>query len=331
MLNMKLLTQEGYERVSYFTDDQDFHAFISIHNLKLGPALGGCRLRPYPTHDEALVDVMRLSKGMTYKSAAAGLNLGGGKGVIIASKPTKDIMLKFGEAINMLGGDYIAGEDVGTTLADIQITGEVTPHVVHQDGSAMTARGVMAAMKAAWIYKGNRNSHPNVWVQGLGKVGMDLAYRLDGFSHVTLVSDLRQEAIDEAINKLDAMKYIPKDDELGVIDIYSPCAMGQVINPDNIDMFKYEIICGSANNQLTDDGLAKTLKDMNILYCPDFIVNAGGVIDAACEIGQPYDQALSEKMTDEIGDRLLKIFEMADALKITTLEAANMSAESRFL
>lgn len=327
-LNMKLLPHEGYERVIYFTDDNDFHCFISIHNLKLGPALGGCRLKNYKTHDDALLDALRLSKGMTYKSAAAGLNLGGGKGVIIAPKATRDIMLRFGEAINMLNGDYVSGEDVGTTLSDIQIAGEITQYVVHQDGSSMTARGVLSAMKAAWEHKGHFGS-PNVWVQGLGKVGMDLAYRLKDFSNCTIVSDLRQEAMKEAIDNLNAIEYNRQKDTF--IEIYSPCAMGQVITSDNVDSIEYDIICGSANNQLIDDGLAHTLIDRGILYCPDYIVNAGGVIDAACEIGQPYNQTQSEMMTDLIGERLTVVFEMAEDEKITTVEAANKLAEERFM
>jgi leucine dehydrogenase len=329
-LKMEIEHIDGYEQVSYFTNDNDFQCYISIHNNKLGPALGGCRLKPYKTKDEALIDVLRLSKGMTYKSSLAGLNLGGGKCVVIAEKPTRDIMLMLGEAVNMLNGNFITGEDVGTTLSDVQIAGEITPYVVHQDGSSMTARGVLAGMRASLKYMGLDldTFNAKTFIQGIGKVGYDLVARLaegkDDNSNIQ-VSDLHQDIVDKAIAEF-GVSIGP----LGGGFIFSPCAMGQVITADNAHNLGYTVICGSANNQLVSDDLAQVLKDNGKLYCPDYLVNAGGVIDAACEVGQPYDQKLSENLTDGIGDKLLEILEIAFQENSTPLEVANRMAEERF-
>lgn len=348
-LQMKDLSEEGYERIVNFTDDTGFNCFIAIHNNRLGPALGGCRLKLYETDNDALLDVLRLSKGMTYKSSLAGLNLGGGKCVVVADKPTRDTMLKLGEAINMLNGEFITGEDVGTTLADIQIAGEITPYVIHQDGSSMTARGVYSCIISALFYQ-NKNNWDilgrQIWIQGLGKVGMDLAYRLKKTETIRYnlmentynptmypllnlyVSDLRYDPVHEAQNSLNAREMTAQD--IYHTNIYVPCAMGQVVNIDNVNSLRYNIICGSANNQLVDDSYADILKANNVLYCPDFLVNAGGVIDASCEVGQQYDQIKSEKMTDALGDRLSEVFEFADDENITPLAAAKIIAEARF-
>lgn len=335
-LQMKLLDQEGYEQVTEFTDDDGFHCIISIHNTRLGPALGGCRLRPYKTRDDALLDVIRLSKGMTYKSSLAGLNFGGGKCVIIAEKPTREIMLKLGEAVNLLNGNFITGEDIGVTLEDVQIAGEVSPHVIHCDGSPMTARGVVVCMNTAIDYLRIHRMKTPVWVQGVGKVGIDVARRIYeqnianryfGINEFDLqISDIRPTLIQEACLSYGATEY----NESNNIDIYVPCAMGQVVNAGNVNLLKYRIICGSANNQLVENEFAEILHANHVLYCPDYLVNAGGVIDAACEIGQPYNRPLSEQLTNELGERLLNVFKIADDEKITPLAAANKIAEDRF-
>jgi leucine dehydrogenase len=335
-LTISEIAQDGYEQVVHFYDDTGFSCLISLHNTNLGPGLGGCRIKSYNSHDDALLDVLRLSKGMTYKSSLAGLNLGGAKAVVNAPKPTREIMLKVGEAVEYFNGRYITAEDVGTTLPDIEIAGEITSHRATLDGSSMTARGVLACMAAAVKYQGKWGSDVlsvPIWVQGLGKVGMDLAYRikdLEGNHPPGLnlyVSDLRSEAIKEAESF--GAREITEDDKR-FVGIYAPCAMGQVINDTNVNKIKYGIICGSANNQLTDVSYADVLKSRGVIYVPDFLANAGGVINAACEVGKPFDLKECEFLTDALGDRLLNVFEMADKENISPLRAAMNLAEIGF-
>ncbi len=325
---------DGYERVVSFSDD-DFQAYIAVHNTALGPALGGCRIKSYASKDDALTDVLRLAKGMTYKSSLAGLNLGGGKCVVMAEKATREIMLKVGEAVNYLNGLYITAEDVGTTLPDIQVVGEVSPHIVHLDGSSNTALGVLSCMMAAVKYHGEYGDTLNgvpIWIQGLGKVGMDLAMRLGTLDDLQLyVSDLRPDVVKHACDTLGAREITEADKRF--IAIYAPCAMGQIVNDTNLNTTRYSIICGSANNQLVHDEYAKVLQDNGVLYCPDYLVNAGGVITADGEIEKWTDEKVIEHCSN-LGDQLLKCFEMADegvmGQKITPLAAANMLAEARF-
>jgi leucine dehydrogenase len=326
--------QKGYERVVSFTDDSGFQCFIAVHNTVLGKALGGCRIKPYASSDEALIDVMRLSKGMTYKSSLAGLNFGGGKCVVNAERATREIMLKVGECVEYFDGLYVTAEDVGTTLDDIRIVGEVTPHIVHLDGSSMTARGVLACMQAAvkWQgYWGDDLDGMAIWVQGLGKVGMDLVKRLvalePGPGLNLYVNDLRPEMVAEA-EQLGAREV--SDNDKRFMAIYAPCAMGQVINADNVNTVRYSIICGSANNQLTHDEYAEVLQTRDVMYVPDFLANAGGVINAAYEIGQEFDQAKCEEHTDCLGEILVSVFDQARREKITPLAMALRRAEERF-
>jgi leucine dehydrogenase len=330
---------DGYERVVEFTDDTGFQCYIAIHNTSCGPGLGGCRVKSYASNENAFTDVLRLSKGMTYKSALAGLNFGGAKMVINAPKATREIMLKAGECVEYFDGQYITAEDVGTTLDQVHIMREVTQHTAQLDGSSMTARGVVVCMRAALKYQNKWGDMPlgmPVWVQGLGKVGMDVAHRLDALNTIprTLhgldlyVSDLRPEAIKEAEEF--GAREITEDDKR-FIEIYSPCAMGQVINDTNVNSTKYSIICGSANNQLVDESYAEILQNNGVIYVPDYLCNSGGVINAAMEIGVEFDQEACEKATDAIGDKLLEVFAIAKEENITPLAAANKLAESRFI
>ena len=275
-----------------------------------------------------MLDALRLSKGMTYKSSLAGLNFGGGKFTVMAEKSTREIMLKVGEAVNYLNGLYITAEDVGTNLSDIFIAREVTPYTAKLDGSSMTALGVKVCMDAAIKYQNKWDisdmSKP-IWIQGLGKVGMDLAHRLQGTT--LLVSDLRKEAVLQSMS-VGARELTEYDHPF--IEIYAPCAMGQVINSGNINNIKYSIICGSANNQLLDDSYADVLKQKGIIYCPDYLVNAGGVINAAYEFDEPFDSHKCENAVNSLGNKLLEVFEMSDKENISPLSAANILAEERF-
>jgi leucine dehydrogenase len=286
---MKMFTSrldvEGYEAVYQYLDD-GFHAFISIHSTKLGPALGGCRIHEYETDKAALTDALRLSKGMTYKNSAAGLNFGGAKCVVNTPRATRDVMLKVGEIVESLGGNYITGEDIGTTVADIKIAAEKTKHVLSLgaagDPSPWTSLGVYECINAVRAASYLDDTRLTVWVQGLGKVGWGLAKLLHEHGYALYVSDLNQDLVDDACAFLGAKPYRPDDDY--DIDIYAPCAMGAVVNRANVHTIPFPIICGSANNQLESDDLAEILHQRAILYCPDYLVNAGGVIAAAAEI-----------------------------------------------
>ena len=323
---------EGFEQVVSFSD-ADFKCFISVHNTALGTAIGGCRIRPYASRDDAIADVMRLSKGMTYKSSLAGLDFGGGKCVVIADKATREIMLKVGEAVNYFSGRYITAEDVGTHLTDIQTVSEVCPYTVHLDGSAMTARGVLACMKAAVRFQGQWGNDLNgipIWVQGLGKVGMDLVERICQFIPDDLnlmVNDLQADLVTRA-EALGARALTESDKRF--VAIYSPCAMGHVINEDNVNVVNYSIICGSANNQLSHDEYAEVLHKRDVLYVPDFLANAGGVISAAYEVGREFDLALCEEHTDYLGEVLTDILTIAKDKHLTPLAIAKQMAEERF-
>ncbi len=246
--------------------------------------------------------------------------------VVMAEKPTREIMLKVGEAVNYFNGRYITAEDVGTKLPDILTVAEVSPYTIKTDGSENTALGVFSCLQSALIYHGEWGSSLNgipVWVEGLGKVGFDLAKRLLNAGANVYVNDLRPDVVKEAI-ALGAHEIT--ESEKRFVYIYSPCAMGQVVN----DTTRYPIICGSANNQLEDDTYAETLKNNEIMYCPDYLVNAGGVITAAYEINaQQNANSTVEDACIDINRMLISVLEMSKASNTTPLAMANMLAESR--
>lgn len=303
------LLLDGYEKVYQYIDDS-FRAFIAIHSTRLGPALGGCRVRSYHSDEDALSDVLKLARGMTYKNAAAGLNFGGGKCVVNALASTPEIMLKVGEIVEELGGSYITAEDVGTTLQDMQIIREKTSHVITKgDGSPWTALGVFSCIQAVRPLIYTTGTPIAVWVEGLGKVGWDLCERLHKAGYDPLyVSDIRTELVEAAINTFHAKPYMGESDD---IDVYAPCALGGVVNEDNIDQIFFPIICGSANNQLASDDLAEQLQQLGVIYCPDYIVNAGGVIAAAAEISEIDEHKLRENVID-IGEVLMNCLVLGD-------------------
>lgn len=330
---MKITHQEhdGYEHVVTF-EDTDFHCIIAIHSTHLGPAVGGCRMKSYATIDDASLDARRLAKGMTYKCSLAGLHFGGGKAVIIANHANRrDALLRFGDAVNYFKGEYVTAEDVGTTIADMDIIAEITPHLTRIDGSVNTARGVLSAMMAAALYNrqwGDTLDGVPIWVQGVGKVGMHLVTMLSGLEHPNIfVSDLNPDAVAAAC-AIGAHAISESDKRF--IAVYAPCAMGQVINAENVATMTATIICGAANNQLADDAYADVLYKNGVLYCPDFLVNAGGVITGACEIGQSYDHKQAEDLTDDIGERTWNVLKLAEAAKVSPLTMARGIAEARF-
>ena len=246
MLKVQEIPADGYERVVVFRDDYEFYCCIAVHSTKLGPALGGCRIFPYQSEHAALIDALRLSQGMTYKASLAGLNLGGGKCTVLADHPTPELMHKIGEAIEYLDGLYVSAEDVGTTVADMRLAAEKTSHIASLaasgDPSPWTALGVMSCITAALEYTGHSLS--SVWIEGLGKVGWNLAHRLRAVGAELYVSDLRPELMLKAVEEFSAKPFT--EDVVDNITVYAPCAMGQVVSARNVHSIRFPIICGSA-------------------------------------------------------------------------------------
>lgn len=318
---------EGYENVYHYIDD-GFDAFIAIHSTKLGPALGGCRIREYESDDAALADVLNLSKGMTLKNSAAGLNYGGGKCVVNAPKATRDVMLHVGEIVEELGGTYITGEDVGTRIDDIRVAAEKTRYVLSLgaagDPSPWTALGVFQCIQTARPQRYLTHTEVTVWVQGLGKVGWALCEHLHKAGYRLFVNDIVRDRVEAAKRVFGATEFYDQFDDL---DIYSPCALGQCVNDETLRQMP-PIICGSANNQLAYDGLDEKLERANILYCPDFIVNAGGVIAAAAEL-TGFNEHMVRDHIMSLGDVLLKCIVLGEKNGKTPLWGAKRLAATR--
>ncbi len=311
---------DDHEQVVFCSDDASgLKAIIAVHSSKLGPAVGGCRMWDYVSDEEALVDALRLSKGMTYKNAMAGLNMGGGKSVIIGdAKKIKSTALfeAFGEALNALNGRYLSAEDVNITTADIAIANTVTPFVTGTinksgDPGPFTALGTYLGLKAAVKYKLNREDLTGlkVAVQGLGSVGYGLCEHLHKAGAKLFVTDINQTALDKAATELNATivgldEIIDQD-----VDVYAPCALGASINDDTIKRLKAGIIAGCANNQLAEPRHDQALVEHNILYAPDYVINAGGIINISFE--EDYCKEESIKKVEEIYQTLLTIFAKA--------------------
>jgi leucine dehydrogenase len=329
MFKVQEIPAYGYERVVVFRDDHEFYCCIAVHSTKLGPALGGCRIFPYQSEHAALIDALRLSQGMTYKASLAGLNLGGGKCTVLADHPTPELMHKIGEAIEYLDGLYVSAEDVGTTVADMRIAAEKTSHIASLaasgDPSPWTALGVMSCITAALDYTGHSLS--SVWIEGLGKVGWDLAHRLHAVGAELYVSDLRPELVVKAVEEFSAKRFT--EDVVDNIILYAPCAMGQVVSARNVHSIRFPIICGSANNQLIQDDYAEILQQNGVLYAPDYLANSGGVINVAAEIGQTYDRQNVKTRVGLLSEKLRHVLEIAECRSSTPLAAANMLAEAR--
>jgi leucine dehydrogenase len=277
--------------------------FIALHSTRLGPAAGGLRMRPYSSEEAALVDVKRLSEGMTYKNAAAGLALGGGKAVIIgdpATQKTPELLRAFARAINSLEGRYYTAEDMGMSPADMAVLAEETPFVAgladgefaSGDPSPITARGIFNAIRTSQAQKfGSKDlTGLSVSVQGLGHVG----YYLCGYLHEAgaklVVTDVAQAQIDKAVAEFGATAVAPEAIYGVEADIFAPCAIGGILNAQTIPRLKVAIVCGGANNQLATPADGQALHDAGILYAPDFVANGGGIINVATEIEQISDR-----------------------------------------
>lgn len=317
-------------------------AIIAIHNTVLGPALGGTRMWMYKNDNEALTDVLRLSRGMTFKASISGLNLGGGKAVIIGdSKKDKNEALfrRFGQFVNSLGGKYITAEDVGTSTKDMEHVAKETKHVTGLpesmggggDPSPVTAYGVYMGMKAAakQVWSNDSLSGKKVIVQGVGHVGENLVKHLSQEGAVVFISDINHEALKSVADKYKATVVEP-DAIFGMdVDVYAPCALGATLNTENINALQCSIIAGAANNQLADENIhGPMLMDKGILYAPDFLINAGGLINVYSELkGYNRQKAMAE--TEKIYDYTLNIFAKSAKENIPPQKAAQELAEKR--
>ncbi|RPI24275.1 MAG: Glu/Leu/Phe/Val dehydrogenase [Actinobacteria bacterium] len=333
---------DTHEEVTFGIDHPSgLRTIIAIHSTALGPALGGTRFFPYASEEDALVDVLRLSRGMTYKSAAAGLDLGGGKAVIIGDPRTmksERLLRAYAGVVDSLGGRYITAEDVGTTMDDMAIIRRGTRHVAglpstfggSGDPSPATARGVQRAMEAvADTIWGSRDlAGRRIAVQGVGKVGMSLVERLTAVGAEIVVADVDPAAVDRAVDAHCA-KPVEMDDVYGVdCDIFSPCALGATLNEHTIPLLRCAAVVGSANNQLAVAEDAVRLQGREILYAPDFVANAGGVINIAAE-SQSYSAQRAASMVDAIYDNVKAVLQRAAAEGINARDAAERVAEER--
>ena len=330
----------GHEQVTICHDKASgYRGIIAIHNTALGPALGGTRFWNYESDDAALTDALRLARGMTYKSAVAGLNLGGGKAVIIGDNQTKSRELIFrahGRFVESLGGRYITAEDVGTSPSDMDYVQMETDYVAglgnkSGDPSPVTARGVFRAIEASaqWRWGSTKLAGKTVIVQGVGHVGYYLCKELAGVGAKLIVSDIHSERVDRVVKEFGAKAAGDKDIYNAKADVFAPCALGAILNDETIPQLQVEIVAGGANNQLhIPDRHAASLVARNILYAPDYVANAGGVINVYSELVS-WTQERALRKADGIFDTVLGVFQIAKDQGITTALAADRLAERR--
>ena len=337
------ISEKDHEQIVYCNDPSSgLKAIIAIHNTALGPALGGCRMYPYKNEEDALIDALRLSRGMTYKASIANLNLGGGKAVIIAD-PKKDksevLLRSFGKFVDSLNGKYITAEDVGMSVHDMEFIRMETDHVTgikramggSGDPSILTALGLYVGMQAALKKKLNINSMKGlkVGIQGLGKVGYYLCENLKKDDVKIYGYDIDKGRLDQAVEDHGVIP-VSNDELLSMdLDIFSPCALGAVINPSSIKTLKCAVIAGAANNQLEEESRdSKLLSKKGIMYVPDYVINCGGLMNVANEL-QGYNRDKAKYQVEGIYYILMRIFDYALSNNISTLEAANHLAERR--
>jgi leucine dehydrogenase len=339
----ELMKEMEHEQVVFCHDPHSkLKAIIAIHNTTLGPALGGTRMWNYNSDDDAVVDALRLSRGMTYKAAISGLNLGGGKAVIIGDPSLKSEALwrRYGKFVNSLNGKYITAEDVNTSASDMEFIHQETKHVTgipeymggSGDPSPFTAYGVFVGMKACAHKRwGNDSlSGKNVLVQGVGHVGHYLVGHLIEAGAKVYISDINKDRIKETTNKFN-VEFIEPAEMLNVdMDIYAPCALGATINTESIPTLTCSIIAGAANNQLADEKIhGRQLIEKGIIYAPDFLINAGGLVNVAAEASGSYNREKVTNDVEKIYNRILAIFSLSEKEDITTQEAAIQIAQKR--
>lgn len=337
---------DDHEQIVFCRDpERGLFGLIAVHNTTLGPALGGCRMWPYRNEEEGLRDALRLSRGMTYKSAMANLALGGGKSVIFGD-PRKDkseaLMRAMGRHVERLGGRYIAAEDSGTGVPDLKAMARETAHVAgiaeratadgirSGDPSLATAYGVFVGIRSAVAHRLGVDdlSGLRIAVQGMGSVGLRVARHLQQSGAELFVCDIYPQAVAQAVDELGATAVAADAIHSLDVDVFSPCALGAVINDGTIDQIRAQVIAGSANNQLECDEHGRRLAERGITYAPDYVINAGGIIDVACDRdGSDRDQLMAR--IEAIGTTLMQIFERADADAEPTNVVADRIAEER--
>lgn len=341
---LEKVMQMGHEQVVFCYDEHTgLRAMIAIHNTTLGPALGGTRMWNYATEEEALTDVLRLSRGMTFKAAISGLNLGGGKAVIMgdASKlKTEAFMRRFGKFVNSLGGKYITAEDVNMKTADMEFISMETKHVTGLpesmggggDPSPVTAYGTYLGMKATAkkVFGSDSLTGKRVGVQGVGQVGMHLVDHLIKENAKVFITDISDEKVDAVAAKTGAIP-VPMEKIYSLdMDIYAPCALGATLNDETIPQLKCAVVAGAANNQLKDETRhGYMLIDRGITYAPDFLINAGGLINVYNEYVGNYNRQRAYEQAEKIYTTCLNILNLASREKISSQEAAIRMAENR--
>ena len=338
------VSEHGHEQVVFCNDEATgLKAIIAIHNSTLGPALGGTRMWNYATDEEALTDVLRLSRGMTYKAAISGLNLGGGKAVILgdaAKLKNEALMRRFGKFVDSLGGRYITAEDVNMKTRDMEYVHMETNHVTglpqsmggSGDPSPVTAYGSYLGIKASTkkVFGSDSLEGKSVVVQGVGQVGMYLVDHLTKEGAKVFISDIDDSKL-KRISSETGAEVVDMDEVYDLdVDIYAPCALGATLNDETIPRLKAQIVAGAANNQLQNEKKhGYMLIDRGITYAPDFLVNSGGLINVSAEYYGPYNSDRSHSDAEKIYDACLGIFDLAEKESISTQEAAIMLAKQR--
>lgn len=334
---------EGYERVVRCRDQASgLHAIISVHSTLLGPSLGGLRMWPYASEDDALYDVLRLSKGMTYKSAVAHTGLGGGKAVILGDPRTaksEALYLAMGEFVDSLGGSYITAEDVNTTIADLEIIRRVTKWVTglsEADGgsgnpSPYTAYGVYLGVRAAlgWQLGSDQLKGRTVAIQGVGAVGSDLCRRLVKDGAEVVIADRNEERVQSLVDELAVRSVAEAEILFQPVDVLAPCALGAVLDDNTIPKLQCKIVAGAANNPLRDPKHGEDLVARGILYAPDYVINAGGIINVSTELMPGgFDKKASLERIERIPKALRELWTIAKQENIAPNIASNRLAEN---
>lgn len=327
----KHASYDEHERVWLGSDrSRGLTAIVAVHDSTLGPGCGGTRIWPYDTFDQALSDVLRLSRGMTFKSAIAGLALGGGKAVIIADSKTEktpELLDAYAEMLNEIGGAYLTAEDVGMTLADADYLDQRSPFVLGTtkggsgNPSAFTAHGVYLGIRAAWLSKSGHQSLKDVKiaVQGLGSVGWQVAEKLAADGARLFAADIDADRVADAVKKLGATALGTEEIIFADVDVFAPCALGAILSDNTIPRLKASVIAGAANNQLAMHEDAKRLMHRGILYAPDYVINAGGIINVSLELEpEGYDRAKADARISVIPETLAAIFKRAEDTGLPT-------------
>jgi len=333
------VAEMGHEQLVLCQDTASgYRGIIAVHSTVLGPALGGTRFWSYASDEEAIVDALRLARGMTYKNAVAGLNLGGGKSVIIGDNKTafrEMIFRAHGRFVESLGGRYITAEDVGTSTADMDYVHMETDYVSglagrSGDPSPVTAHGVFRAIQASAkeCWGTDDLSTRTVALQGCGHVGYYLAKELHEAGAKLVVTDIDADRVKRVVNEFGARGVAADEIYSATADIFAPCALGAIINDKTIPQLKVEIVAGAANNQLLEERHGDALERRNIIYAPDYVANAGGVINVYSELAG-WTSARSFRKADEIYETVRKVFEIAKEEKVPTYLAADRLAEQR--